>query len=278
MPSQPTHPEHDPSAPVRVTPQPVALPEPWRSSRITVVVPTFNEADNLPVLVSQLMALDLSELRVVVVDDNSPDGTGEVADKLAVDLGATGAGNDRLTVVHRTRKDGLGRAYVEGMTRALADGADYVVQMDADLSHPAGYVPQLLGTLHSTGAGVVIGSRYVPGGSLSAAWGLRRRLLSGWANTYVKTVLAIPVQDVTAGFKIWRASALAVLDLPSIESTGYAFQVEMHYRAYRRGQKIMEIPIHFEDRVVGESKLDGAVALEAALRPLRLRRAENARR
>ena len=118
----------------------------------------------------------------------------------------------------------------------------------------------------------------MPGGSLSEQWGLRRRMLSGWANAYVKTVLSMPVRDVTAGFKIWRASSLRLLDLPSIESTGYAFQVEMHYRAYRRGQKLVEIPIHFEDRVEGESKLDAGVALEAALRPLRLRRAENTRR
>lgn len=273
MPSEPTH---LPPGPVRVTPEPVALPEPWRSSRLTVVVPTYDEAENLPRLVARLVALDLPELRIVVVDDNSPDGTGEIADKLAAELG--GAETGRLTVVHRTKKDGLGRAYVEGMTRALDGGADYVVQMDADLSHPVGYVPQLLGTLHSTGAGVVIGSRYVPGASLSEAWGLRRRLLSGWANAYVKMVLAIPVRDVTAGFKLWRASALRALDLPGIESTGYAFQVEMHYRAFRRGQKIVEVPIHFEDRVMGESKLDGAVALEAALRPLRLRHAENSRR
>ncbi|MBR8742906.1 polyprenol monophosphomannose synthase [Nocardiopsis sp. MG754419] len=269
-------PTHLPPVPVRVAPAPVALPEPWRSSRLTVVVPTYDEAENLPRLVARLVALDLPELRIVVVDDNSPDGTGKIADELADELG--GAATGRLTVVHRTKKDGLGRAYVEGMTRALDDGADHVVQMDADLSHPVGYVPQLLGTLHSTNAGVVIGSRYVPGGSLSEAWGLRRRLLSGWANAYVKTVLSIPVRDVTAGFKIWRASALRGLDLASIESTGYAFQVEMHYRAFRRGQKIVEVPIHFEDRVEGESKLDGAVALEAALRPLRLRRAENARR
>ncbi|MDE3723244.1 polyprenol monophosphomannose synthase [Nocardiopsis sp. N85] len=272
MPSPSTPPEHSPSAPVRVTPEPVALPEPWSSARLTVVVPTYDEAENLPVLVRRLMSLDLSGLRVVVVDDNSPDGTGEVADKLAVEFPG------RVSVLHRTTKDGLGRAYVAGMTRALEDGAEYVAQMDADLSHPVGYVPQLLGTLLSTGAGVVIGSRYVPGGSLSEQWGLKRRLLSGWANTYVKTVLSIPVRDVTAGFKVWRASALEVLDLASIESTGYAFQVEMHYRAFRRGQKIMEIPIHFEDRVIGQSKLDGAVALEAALRPLRLRRAENFRR
>lgn len=269
MPSQPTS---QIPASVRVSPEPVELPHPWRESRVTVVVPTYNEAGNLPVLVAQLMALNLPGLRVVVVDDDSPDGTGEVADKLAVEFPG------RIGVVHRAGKDGLGRAYVAGMTRALEEGADQVVQMDADLSHPVGYVPQLLGTLRSTGAGVVIGSRYVPGGSLSAQWGLGRRVLSGWANTYVKTVLAIPVRDVTAGFKIWRASALRALDLPSIESTGYAFQVEMHYRAYRRGQKLVEIPIHFEDRVVGQSKLDASVAVEAALRPLRLRRAERARR
>ena len=271
MPSHPT-PRHSSSDPVRVTPTPVVLPEPWADSRLTVVVPTYNEAGNLPVLVSRLMALDLPWLRVVVVDDNSPDGTGEVADKLSVEFAG------RVGVIHRTRKDGLGRAYVAGMTRALEEGAEYVVQMDADLSHPVGYVPQLLGTLHATNADVVIGSRYVPGGSLSEQWGLRRRLLSNWANTYVKAVLSMPVRDVTAGFKIWRASALRALDLPGIESTGYAFQVEMHYRAYRRGRKLVEIPIHFEDRVVGQSKLDGAVALEAALRPLRLRRAERARR
>ncbi|WP_285731155.1 polyprenol monophosphomannose synthase [Nocardiopsis sp. ATB16-24] len=265
-------PRHSASEPVRVAPTPVVLPEPWADSRLTVVVPTYNEAGNLPVLVSRLMALDLPRLRVVVVDDDSPDGTGEVADKLCVEFPG------RVEVVHRTRKDGLGRAYVAGMTRALEEGADYVVQMDADLSHPVGYVPQLLGTLHATNADVVIGSRYVPGGSLSEQWGVRRRLLSNWANAYVKAVLSMPVRDVTAGFKIWRSSALRVLDLSGIESTGYAFQVEMHYRAYRRGRKLVEIPIHFEDRVVGQSKLDGAVALEAALRPLRLRRAERARR
>ncbi|GHD16604.1 polyprenol monophosphomannose synthase [Nocardiopsis kunsanensis] len=272
MPAQPTPREQPPA---RVTPEPVALPEPWSSSRVAVVVPTYDEAENLPRLVAQLTALDLPRLTVVVVDDNSPDGTGEIADKLAAEHG--GPEHGRVSVVHRTHKDGLGRAYVEGMTHALDLGAEYVVQMDADLSHPVGYVPQLLGALHSTNADVVIGSRYVPGGSLSQQWGLRRRLLSGWANTYVKSVLSMPVRDVTAGFKIWRSSALRVLDLPSIESTGYAFQVEMHYRAYRRGQKLVEIPIHFEDRVEGRSKLDAGVALEAALRPLRLRRAENAR-
>ncbi|WP_067966670.1 polyprenol monophosphomannose synthase [Nocardiopsis trehalosi] len=255
-------------------PTPVTLPDPWSRSKVSVVVPTYNEADNLPVLVERVLALDLPELRLVVVDDNSPDGTGDIADKLAADSGTDG----RVTVVHRTAKDGLGRAYVAGMTRALDDGADFVAQMDADLSHPPGYLPHLLGTMLSTGAGVVIGSRYVPGGSLSEQWGVRRRLLSGWANAYVKTILAMPIRDVTAGFKLWRREALLAIDLADIRSSGYSFQVEMHFRAYRRGQKMVEIPIHFEDRQEGASKMDLAVQVESALRPFRLRRDERAAR
>lgn len=253
-------------------PTPVSLPEPWSRSKLTVVVPTYNEAENLPVLVGRVMALGLPGLRLVVVDDNSPDDTGEVADKLAAEHGGDGSG--RITVLHRTVKDGLGRAYTAGMTRALDDGADFVAQMDADLSHPPEYLPQLLGTLLSTGSGVVIGSRYVPGGSLSDNWGLRRRLLSGWANAYVKAILAMPVRDVTAGFKVWRREALAAIDLASIRSSGYSFQVEMHFRAFRRGQKMLEIPIHFEDRQEGASKMDLAVQVESALRPFRLLREE----
>lgn len=243
----------------------VTLPKPWSQSKVSVVVPTYNEAENLPWLAEQVLALDLENLRLVIVDDNSPDGTGDVADKLALEH------EGRVAVLHRDAKDGLGRAYVAGMTRALADGAEFVAQMDADLSHPPAYLPQLLGTLHSTGAGLAIGSRYVPGGSLSAEWGLRRRLLSGWANTYVKAILAMPIRDVTAGYKMWRRSALEAIDLAGIHSTGYSFQVEMHYRAYTRGQKVVEIPIHFEDRTHGSSKMDLAVQLESAIRPFQLR-------
>ncbi|GAB3214013.1 polyprenol monophosphomannose synthase [Marinactinospora thermotolerans] len=249
-------------------PTPVTLPDPWSRARISVVVPTYNEADNLPELADQVLALGLPNLRLVIVDDNSPDGTGDIADELA----ASHPG--RVSVVHRTAKDGLGRAYVAGMTAALADGADYVAQMDADLSHPPGYLPQLLGTLLSTNAGVVIGSRYVPGGSLSQQWGVRRRLLSQWANAYVKAILTMPIRDVTAGFKVWRREALESIDLPSIHSSGYSFQVEMHFRAYRRGQKMVEIPIHFEDRQEGASKMDLAVQVESAVRPFLLRRHE----
>lgn len=249
------------------------LPEPWRGQPVSVVVPTYNEAGNLPILAERVLGLDLPNLRLVVVDDNSPDGTGEIADKLAAEYG-----DDRVTVVHRTVKDGLGRAYAAGMTRALADGAEFVAQMDADLSHPPRYLPQMLGTLLATGAGVVIGSRYVPGASLAVEWGAGRWLLSGWANTYVKAILALPVRDVTSGYKLWRRSALEAIDLASIDSSGYSFQVEAHYRAFTRGQKLVEIPIHFAERYDGTSKMSLAEQAESALRPFLLRRRERALR
>lgn len=242
------------------------LPQPWAQSRVCVVVPTYNEASNLGELIHRVLELPLPNLRVLVVDDASPDGTGEIADALATDH------PDRVSVLHRAGKEGLGRAYVAGMRRALDDGADYVAQMDADLSHPPSYLPQLLGTLLSTGAGVVIGSRYIPGGSLAQDWGAHRRLLSGWANTYLKTVLELPIRDVTAGYKVWSRAALTAIDLDAVTSTGYSFQVEMHYRAYTRGQKIVEIPIHFSQRQTGVSKMDLGVQVESVLQPFRLRR------
>ncbi|WP_203660396.1 polyprenol monophosphomannose synthase [Actinocatenispora rupis] len=244
----------------------VELPEPWCDSAVTVVLPTYNEADNLPVITRALLALPLSALRILVVDDNSPDGTGEVAEKLAEEL------DGRLSVVHRTAKEGLGRAYVDGMTRALDAGADFVVQMDADLSHSPEYLPEMLGTLLATRAGVVIGSRYVTGGVLAEEWGLHRKLLSGWANFYVQRLLSLRIRDVTAGFKLWRASTLRDIDLESVGSNGYSFQVEMNYRTVLRGHKVMEVPIRFEERQRGASKMSFAVQWESALMPLRLRR------
>lgn len=243
------------------------LPEPWCSTAVTVVVPTYNEAANLPVLAVALFSLPLSGLRVLVADDNSPDGTGKVAELLAEEYGAS-----RLSVVHRPGKEGLGRAYVNGMQRAMADGAEFVIQMDCDLSHPPECVPQMLGTILSTGADIVIGSRYVTGASLAQEWSWRRRALSRWANVYVQMLLGMQIRDVTAGFKIWRRSALETIDLASITSNGYSFQVEMNYRAIKRGMKIVEIPIHFSDRTAGESKMSLGVQLESALMPLRLRR------
>ncbi|MDF5756412.1 polyprenol monophosphomannose synthase [Spongiactinospora sp. TRM90649] len=231
---------------------------------VTVVIPTYNEADNLPALAAELLALPIPGLRILVVDDDSPDGTGKVADDLAT------AHPGHVSVVHRKVREGLGRAYVQGLETALADGADYVVQMDSDFSHPVDAVPRLFGTAEATGAACVIGSRYVSGGTLAAEWSLRRRALSAWANFYVRTILRIRLRDVTAGFKIWRAADLAALHLDGIASGGYSFQVEMHYRASRAGMTIIEIPIHFSDRRAGTSKMSLRVQLESALMPWRL--------
>jgi dolichol-phosphate mannosyltransferase len=250
--------------------QAVALPSPWCDSKVTVVLPTYNEADNLPKIIPALLTLPLPELRILVVDDNSPDGTGKIAEGLAAATNSTGKA--RVSVVHRTAKEGLGRAYVDGMTRALDAGADFVVQMDADLSHPPEYIPEMLGTLLSTRAGVVIGSRYVTGGVLAEEWGLHRRLLSSWANFYVQKLLSLRIRDVTAGYKLWRAETLRDLDLAAVGSNGYSFQVEMNYRTALRGHRIMEIPIHFEERREGASKMSLSVQWESALVPLRLRR------
>jgi dolichol-phosphate mannosyltransferase len=245
----------------------VDLPEPWRSAAVTVVLPTYNEAANLPVVVAELLGLPLSNLRILVADDNSPDGTGGVADQLAGQYG-----QDRLTIVHRQEKQGLGRAYVDGMTWAMKAGAEFVVQMDSDLSHAPRYLPQMLGTLLSANADVVIGSRYVAGASLAAEWSWRRRALSTFANAYVRALLRLGIRDVTAGFKIWRSSALQTIDVASVRSNGYSFQVEMNYRAVRHGLKIVELPIHFAERRDGESKMNVWVQLESALMPFQLRR------
>jgi dolichol-phosphate mannosyltransferase len=245
----------------------VELPEPWRGAAVTVVLPTYNEAANLPVIVAELFGLPLTGLHILVADDNSPDGTGAVADELAEKYGA-----DRMTVLHRPGKQGLGRAYVDGMTQAIAAGAEFVVQMDSDLSHSPEYLPQMLGTLLASDADVVIGSRYVAGASLASEWSWRRKALSGFANYYVRVLLRLGVRDVTAGFKLWRTSALNAIDVASVRSNGYSFQVEMNYRAVHHGLKIVELPIHFSDRREGESKMSLKVQLESAMMPLSLRR------
>jgi dolichol-phosphate mannosyltransferase len=234
---------------------------------VTVVLPTYNESANLPVVVAALLGLPLSDLQILVVDDNSPDGTGDIADWLAGRYGEA-----RMGVVHRPGKQGLGRAYVDGMTRAMQAGAEYVVQMDSDLSHGPEYLPQMLGTLLSTSADVVVGSRYVAGASLATEWPWPRRALSSFANSYVRALLRLGIRDVTAGFRLWRSSALRTIDLASIRSNGYSFQVEMSYRAVQHGLKIVEVPIHFAERSEGESKMTLPVQLESALLPFRLRR------
>jgi len=233
-------------------------------NNVVVVLPTYNERENLPQIVAQLDGLTLPYLRILVVDDNSPDGTGQVADRLA------SASGGRLTVLHRTEKDGLGRAYVAGFLQALSDGAEVVIQMDADLSHPASAIPVMLDILTTTDAAAVIGSRYVAGGAVAGEWGLHRKALSAWANFYVNTILRLRVRDATAGFKAWRASTLEKLDLDSIVSSGYAFQVEMNYRTIKQGLHFREIPILFEERAEGVSKMSLGEQIESAILPWRL--------
>jgi dolichol-phosphate mannosyltransferase len=233
-------------------------------AKIVVVVPTYNERENLPVLAGLLSDLNLPGLELLVVDDNSPDGTGDVADELAK------KSPEKVGVLHRTAKDGLGRAYIAGITRALDEGADIVIQMDADLSHPASVVPTMVDILRTTDAGVVIGSRYVPGGSAADEWGWHRRALSAFANFYVNAILRLHVKDATAGFKAWKADTLRWIDVSSIASNGYSFQVEMNYRTVKRGLKIAETPIRFEERTEGVSKMSLKVQLESALMPWKL--------
>ena len=227
--------------------------------RPVVIVPTFNERGNLPMIVAAL--LSLHDLRVLVVDDGSPDGTGAVADTLA----ATNRG--RVSVVHRTGTRGLGLSYIDGMQYALRTDATRICQMDADLSHNPADVPRLLEA--SAHADLVIGSRYAPGGRVEN-WPRRRVLLSGFANRYVRAMTGLKVHDCTSGFRCWRREAIEQLPLGCILSNGYAFQVEMTWEAAAHGFRIVEVPITFVARREGTSKLSSGVLLESALMPWRL--------
>ncbi|MGQ9585138.1 MAG: polyprenol monophosphomannose synthase [Anaerolineae bacterium] len=229
-----------------------------------VVLPTYNEAENLAEMVRQLLALDLPGLEVLIVDDNSPDGTGQIADDLSAQH------PQRVRVLHRPGKGGLGTAYVAGFKVALAQGAERIVQMDADFSHSPSYVPILIANAED--ADVVVGSRYVSGGKLDERWGVGRYFLSWWANSvYVRLILGLKVRDATAGFKCWRREALEGIDLDRIRSNGYVFQVEMAYICEKLGYRVREIPIYFEDRRIGRSKMSMPVKLEAAWRVWALR-------
>ena len=225
--------------------------------RITVVIPTYNEAENLPKLVSVLFSLPL-ELSVLVVDDNSPDGTGDLAEGLA----RQHAG--RMAVLHRAGKLGLRSAYIEGFQIAFEQGADAVVQMDADFSHD----PQVLVEMadHIASCDVAVGSRYVKGGSVDRQWPLWRKGLSAFGNFYARTILHFPLRDVTTGFRMWRREALQGMPLDRIRSNGYIFLVEMAYVAYLMGYKITEVPIYFADRRWGKSKMSFKIQMEAAMR------------
>jgi len=224
-----------------------------------VIIPTYNERANLPVLIEGLM--QHAEVRALVVDDQSPDGTGEIADTLARQYPG------RVSVLHRTGKRGFGRSYIDGMKHAVTEPVDVLCQMDADLSHDPKDLPRLLSA--TANADMVIGSRYVDGGSI-VNWPLRRKLLSRFANSYIRQVTRLSARDCTSGYRCWRRPALASLPLDQLFSDGYSFLVEMLFVAARRGCRIAEVPITFVERREGESKISRAVLLESAITPWRL--------
>jgi len=225
--------------------------------RITVVLPTYNEAENLPKLVSALFSLPL-DLSLLVVDDNSPDGTGQLANDLSREYPG------RIDVLLRAGKLGLKSAYLEGFAKAFETGSDIVVQMDADFSHDPAVLVEMARRIES--CDVVIGSRYVKGGSLAKRWPFWRKALSAFGNTYARTILGFPLHDVTTGYRMWKRNALQGIPLDRIRSSGYVFLVEMAYIAYLMGFDIKEVPIHFSDRRWGKSKMSLKIQMEAAVR------------
>ncbi|MBI4302707.1 MAG: polyprenol monophosphomannose synthase [Chloroflexi bacterium] len=223
--------------------------------QVTVVMPTYDEAQNLPPMVERLFSLGISDLRVLVVDDNSPDGTGEVAEALKVKYPC------RLEVIHRQAKKGLGTAYLQGFKWALEQGADAIVEMDTDFSHPTECLHQFLECMRDYD--VVVGSRYVSGGRVDPHWGWWRRFLSWGGNVYARWVTGLQVRDATAGFKCFSRRALEGLDLSKIRSDGYAFQVEVAYACQKKGYRVAELPIFFTDRTSGKSKMSLKIVWEA---------------
>jgi dolichol-phosphate mannosyltransferase len=220
---------------------------------VWLVLPTYNEAENLEPLVEAARAKLPPSAQVLIVDDNSPDGTGEIADRLA-------AQHENVAVLHRPRKEGLGPAYIAAFRRALAGGASFVLEMDSDFSHDPAYLPRLLEAAKR--ADVVLGSRYVPGGGVTD-WGPLRRAISRAGSVYARLVLGVGVRDLTGGFKCFRREVLETVDLDAVTSRGYAFQVELTYRAIRGGFQIVEVPILFRERRVGKSKMDLSIMVEA---------------
>ncbi|HAF62563.1 MAG TPA: polyprenol monophosphomannose synthase [Anaerolineaceae bacterium] len=226
--------------------------------KTTLVIPTYNERENIPPLFEAIFKLDLPELHVLVVDDNSPDGTGQLVEELKKTY------SDRVSVLHREGKQGLGTAYIQGFKKAIAEGAQIVGQMDADFSHPIEKIPVLLEVLQEVD--VAIGSRYIPGGSLDENWSFWRKGLSKFGNFYARTILGLSIKDVTGGFRLWRSVALSNLPLERVRSNGYVFQVEMAFLAQRLGLTFREVPIYFADRRWGTSKMSLRIQLEAAYR------------
>jgi dolichol-phosphate mannosyltransferase len=234
----------------------VARPGPW------VIVPTYDEAENLDSIAAAILG-ELPGATLLVVDDGSPDGTGEIADGLA-------GADDRVRVLHRAAKAGLGRAYLAGFRVALQGGATAVLQMDADWSHDPAALPGILAPIIDGSADLVIGSRYTPGGGV-VDWGLARRLISRGGSLFARIVLRLPAHDLTGGFKAWRASTVAAIDFDGIHAGGYVFQIEMTYRASRANARIAEVPITFRDRRIGQSKMSRRIVVEALLVVCQLR-------
>ena len=233
------------------------MPEsPPRTPDVWVILPTYNEAENLERIVAAVLERLSESRRVLIVDDNSPDGTGEIADRLAAD-------EESIAVLHRNRKEGLGPAYLAGFRVALEAGAQRIVEMDADFSHDPSYLPGLIeATEH---ADLAIGSRYVPGGGITD-WGPMRRFISRGGSAYARAALGLPVKDLTGGFKCFRRIVLETINLDTIEARGYAFQVETTYRAIKEGFRVVEVPIVFKDRADGTSKMSKAIVAEAMWR------------
>lgn len=232
--------------------------------KLMVVTPTYNERENLPAFVEALFALGLPALEVLVVDDNSPDGTGQLAEAMRSEY------QGRVHVLHRQKKEGLGPAYLAGFKQAIALGADLIAQMDADGSHQPHYLQDMLARIADKD--LVLGSRFIKGGGVDKTWSAYRKFLSLWANRiYTPAILGMPIYDATGGFKLWRRETLQGLGLERIRSNGYVFQVEMTYVAYRLGYRIAEFPIYFPDRTLGTSKMSSKVAVEAAMRVWQIR-------
>ncbi len=233
------------------------------TTKTMVVMPTYNEAENLVQMVAELMTLELDGLETLIIDDNSPDGTGQIADDLAAQYA------NRVHVVHRQGKMGLGTAYITGFRYALDAGVDYVIQMDADFSHSPSHLPHLLERIQE--CDVVIGSRYVPEGRVDEKWSPWRRFLSWGGNFYARVITGLRIHDTTGGFRCFRRQALLALDLDRIRSEGYAFQIEVAYACQRKGLRLCEIPIYFEDRSMGLSKMSSRIILEAVWRVWQMR-------
>lgn len=229
--------------------------------KIYIVIPTYNEKNNITKLLPMIFSLGIDDLHVLVVDDSSPDGTGQIVEEMKQQ-------NGRIDVLHRQVKEGLGRAYIAGFRQALSSGADYIFEMDADLSHDPKYIPAILEAAKDSD--LVLGSRYARGGGIKN-WNIIRRLISRFGNIYAKTVLSVPYNDLTGGFKCYKRKVLETIDLDALNSLGYNFQIETTYKTHKSGFKIKEVPIIFTERVEGKSKFNFKIMLEGFLKVLLLR-------